>query len=170
MKKTMKIILIIIFINLIKNDIITNEYDPYCSVSIKTETFNKKMKLYQELKKEYDDIIIDEDEINIIVTKNEFLKISQKYPEIKIKEYAKTRPPQGYKDLKEVENTLIETTKKYPNITKLIDVTKIFLGRQTLFNNSIYALKISSNPHIEQDKPNILMIATHHCRETVLFF
>lgn len=60
----------------------------------------------------------------------------------------------------EIQDFLIQTHAKFPEITKLINVGKTFEGRD------IFAIKISDNASVEEnDEPAILFNGMHHARE-----
>lgn len=60
----------------------------------------------------------------------------------------------------EIQSFLIETNKKFPEITKLINVGKTFEGRD------IFAIKISDNAEVDEtDEPSVLFNGMHHARE-----
>jgi murein tripeptide amidase MpaA len=79
----------------------------------------------------------------------------------------------GYHNLTEVENKLFNIEAKYPNITKVFDLGKLYphqngTPKRTYQNRIIWALKISDNPAInESSEPEVLYISLHHAREWI---
>jgi hypothetical protein len=65
----------------------------------------------------------------------------------------------SYHTFSEVESDLLGVASSYPDITKLVSIGKTYEGRD------IWALKISDNPDIEEDEPEIMYNAAHHARE-----
>jgi len=59
----------------------------------------------------------------------------------------------------EVESDLQTIASSYPNIVKLISIGKTHEGRD------IWAVKISDNPQVEEDEPEVYYNGAHHARE-----
>ncbi|MCF6268509.1 MAG: T9SS type A sorting domain-containing protein [Melioribacteraceae bacterium] len=66
----------------------------------------------------------------------------------------------GYYTLDEVWQKLDEMISEYPNLISIKDS----IGA-TVENRPIYALRISDNPNIDEDEPEVLYTALHHARE-----
>lgn len=136
--------------------------EPYYLISISSQDTKSDFKNLQNLS--YDVVEKSNSKITLVVSKEDL----SNFKEYTILDEAKTRPPAGYKTLPEVEKSLIETSKKYPVITKLVDLSQKYLnGRRTVQNNTIWGLKISKNASQDLDKPYVLILATHHARETI---
>ncbi|WP_455391416.1 M14 family zinc carboxypeptidase [[Eubacterium] cellulosolvens] len=79
----------------------------------------------------------------------------------------------GYHNLTEVEIKLHRIAQNYPAIAKLYDLGKLYpwpngTPKQTVQNRSVYALKLSDNPGInESTEPDILYVSLHHAREWI---
>jgi hypothetical protein len=75
----------------------------------------------------------------------------------------------GYMTLSEIEARMDDLIAQYPNIIS----PKISIG-QSLEGRDIWAFKLSDNPTVDEDEPELLYNATHHAREVitpeVLFF
>lgn len=70
-------------------------------------------------------------------------------------------PDSQYKNPQEIEDFVIETHAKYPDITELKVIGKTLEGRD------IYAIKISDNAKIDETEPVMLVNAMHHAREVM---
>lgn len=64
-----------------------------------------------------------------------------------------------YHSFDEMETELSQIAAAYPNITKLESIGKSLEGRD------IWAMKVSDNPDIEEDEPEIYYNGMHHARE-----
>jgi hypothetical protein len=73
-----------------------------------------------------------------------------------------SKPMGGYKTLSQLETELFFLNYIYPNIVGPM----ISIGK-TIENRDIWAIKISDNPNVDEDEPEILFTAAHHCREVV---
>jgi murein tripeptide amidase MpaA len=76
-------------------------------------------------------------------------------------EVATRAVPAGYVDPTALETFLMNEASDHPSITDLTVIGVTLQGR------NIYALEISSNPGVPEDKPTILFNALHHSREVV---
>ncbi|MCK5547550.1 MAG: hypothetical protein KAI64_00940, partial [Thermoplasmata archaeon] len=65
----------------------------------------------------------------------------------------------SYHTFAEVESDLQSIALTYPNITKLISIGKTVEGRD------IWAIKISDNPDVEENEPEVYYNSAHHARE-----
>lgn len=70
-------------------------------------------------------------------------------------------PDSQYKNPQEIEDFVVETHAKYPDITELKVIGKTLEGRD------IYAIKISDNAKIDETEPVMLVNAMHHAREVM---
>jgi carboxypeptidase T len=68
----------------------------------------------------------------------------------------------GFLSLSEIYESLELMEALYPN---LITVKKPISNTRTVDNNLIYYVKISDNPNIDEDEPEVLFTALHHARE-----
>ena len=75
--------------------------------------------------------------------------------------------PTGYHDLAAIEASLFATAAAFPNLTQLVDVASAYGPGLTFEGRSIYALKISDNASIDEDEPNVLIVACHHPSEVI---
>ncbi|KYK31345.1 MAG: hypothetical protein AYK23_03600 [Candidatus Proteinoplasmatales archaeon SG8-5] len=82
-------------------------------------------------------------------------------------EFAYVEPPTGsdifdfttYHSYNETVRFLQTISSSYPNITKLVSIGVTFEGRD------IWAMKVSDNPGIEEDEPEVFFSGCHHARE-----
>jgi carboxypeptidase T len=68
-----------------------------------------------------------------------------------------------YHSFDEIELELQGIASGYPGITKLMSIGKTYEGRD------IWAIKISDNPDIEEDEPEVYFNGGHHAREWMAF-
>ncbi len=68
----------------------------------------------------------------------------------------------GYLTYDEMILAIENLSQSYPNIVSKIDTVK---GFTTIDGNKILYLKISDNPNLKEDEPQILYTALHHARE-----
>lgn len=79
----------------------------------------------------------------------------------------------GYHNLSEVEAKLFSIAQTHPNIAKTFDLSELYphpngSPKRTFRNRSVYAIKISDNPGInESSEPDILYMGLHHAREWI---
>lgn len=81
----------------------------------------------------------------------------------------------GYKNYNEILSTLEEYVNNYPDICELHDIGNSLgkyywdLGYSAYedYQHDIWALKISDNPHLEEDEPCLLYDGGHHAREPI---
>lgn len=66
----------------------------------------------------------------------------------------------GYYTMTEIYNKLDSMKQAFPNL-----ITSKFAIGQTIENRSIYAVKISDNPDVDEDEPEVLFNSLIHCRE-----
>jgi carboxypeptidase T len=70
--------------------------------------------------------------------------------------------------LTQINNILFETNKKFPEFTTVVDIAKEYGPGKTHENRPIYAIKISGKETQDpKEKPSILILSAHHCREIV---
>ncbi|MCB9883553.1 MAG: hypothetical protein H6834_17330, partial [Planctomycetes bacterium] len=75
--------------------------------------------------------------------------------------------PPGYPDLAAVEAQLRGFESSHPTLAQLVDVASVYGPGATYEGRPIWALKISDNVAQDEDEPEVLVVACHHCRETV---
>ncbi|MBK9109358.1 MAG: hypothetical protein IPM92_13565 [Saprospiraceae bacterium] len=68
----------------------------------------------------------------------------------------------GFPTLSEIYESLELMEALYPN---LITVKQIIGDFRTFEGNRIYSVKISDNPYLDEDEPEVLYTALHHARE-----
>lgn len=79
----------------------------------------------------------------------------------------------GYHNLSEVEARLHYIAQTYPSIAKVFDLGVLFphpngTPKRTVQNRSLWALKISDNPGVnESNEPEVLYMGLHHAREWI---
>ncbi|MEL6548584.1 MAG: M14 family zinc carboxypeptidase, partial [Myxococcota bacterium] len=74
-------------------------------------------------------------------------------------------PDTRYFTVEETNALLREFASKHSDVAKVVDLTELAGAQKTHEGRSILALKISSNPAVDQDKPAKLLVAQHHARE-----
>ena len=84
---------------------------------------------------------------------------------------ASAEPYEGeYHSLAEVEDELVDIHNDYPDITELYDLADYYGAEPTHKGRTIYALKISDNPEVEEEnEEDVLIVATHHAREWISY-
>lgn len=70
-----------------------------------------------------------------------------------------------FKNLTQIKDDLTQLSKRFPQQSHLVSLMKEFNIPKTVEGNEIWALKISSNAAVRQDKPKIAFIGNHHARE-----
>ena len=70
----------------------------------------------------------------------------------------------GYYTFQEIEDHLDELSNDYPYIF----TEKISIGT-SLEGRNIWAIKVSDNPNIEEDEPEVLYTGLHHAREPMSY-
>lgn len=75
--------------------------------------------------------------------------------------------PDGYTNPDELMRKFTALAANSSRIAKLLDLNKMYQTPPGWEGGRIYALKISSNVDIDDDKPNVLLVANHHCREII---
>lgn len=75
--------------------------------------------------------------------------------------------PVGYSDLDEILAQMAQMAADHPAICRVVNVTQTFGGVKTFEGRDIFALKISDNVAQNEDEPQALIVAAHHCREIV---
>lgn len=79
----------------------------------------------------------------------------------------------GYHNLSEVENKLFNIANSNPSIAKVFDLSKMYphpnsTPKRTIQNRSVWALKVSDNPGInESEEPEVVYMGMHHSREWI---
>ena len=74
---------------------------------------------------------------------------------------------EGYPELSEIIETMNETQKNYPQISKVVDLTEDYEQSPTYNGKHLYGMKISDNVGFEEDEPSFLLVSCHHAREIV---
>jgi murein tripeptide amidase MpaA len=64
-----------------------------------------------------------------------------------------------YHSYNETVGELVQISIDHPDITKLVSIGRSFEGRD------IWAMKVSDNPDIEEDEPEVFYFGNHHARE-----
>ena len=73
----------------------------------------------------------------------------------------------GYPELPEIIETMNETQRNYPQISKVVDLTEEYEQSPTYNGKHLYGMKISDNVGFEEDEPSFLLVSCHHAREIV---
>lgn len=125
-------------------------------------------KAQQELDS-YDILSNQKGQVELIVSKEDFQELKGKYKLEIVQETSplSVQPPSGYRNLEGINKFLHDTEKQFPQIAKVIDIAKEYGPGKTHEGRPIYALKLSNNARVDQDKPNVLILSAHHCREIV---
>ncbi len=75
--------------------------------------------------------------------------------------------PAGYPTLTQIMTTLGAAEASYPGLCDLVDLTAVLGTPATYEGRHLYAIKVSDNVAVDEDEPEVLVVACHHCRETV---
>ncbi len=75
--------------------------------------------------------------------------------------------PVGYLDLAGIEASLLATAAAHPTIAQVVDLSTLTGVGPTSGGRTIKAIKISDNVAVDEDEPNLLIVAMHHAREIV---
>lgn len=75
--------------------------------------------------------------------------------------------PEGYPGLEEIYQTMDSIADAYPSIVQKYDLTQYYELDPTFEGRHIFVLRISDNPWIEEDEPDIMIVSNHHAREVV---
>lgn len=76
-------------------------------------------------------------------------------------------PLNGYPDLDQVLAQMNAIAAQHPDIAQVINVTAALGAPTTVEGRSLFALKVSDNVAQREDEPAVLIVSTHHARETV---
>jgi len=76
--------------------------------------------------------------------------------------YDKTRPMGGYMTLSEINDAIDVIAADHPDIVS----AKVDLG-QTIEGRTMWAVKISDNPNVDEDEPEVLFTSAIHAREVI---
>ena len=101
--------------------------------------------------------------IDVLLSDSEYEELLYEGYDLFIKEEKKMfmRPDQEYKNPEEIASFLEEMSDRYPEISKLVSIGNSLEGR------SIWAIKISDNPELDEVEPAILINSMHHAREVM---
>ncbi|MCP4704388.1 MAG: hypothetical protein GY865_07240, partial [candidate division Zixibacteria bacterium] len=113
----------------------------------------------------------EKDYINIITFQDEFNDLTLSGVETEIihddltKFYQsrldKTREMGGYKTLSELSSITNQTVIDHPDIARRVDIGLTLEGR------TMWAIKISDNPEVDEDEPEVLITGAIHAREVL---
>jgi hypothetical protein len=114
----------------------------------------------------FDVVFQDEQNMELIVSKENIAS----FPDARI--ISETGPlqslvPTGYRNLAQINEYMHEQEKKHPNLAKVINIIEKYGPGKTHEGRPIFALKITEGANVEHDKPAILILSAHHCREIV---
>jgi hypothetical protein len=73
--------------------------------------------------------------------------------------------PYGYRTFSEIQDIMYATESSFPDIVKVYDIGDSWETTEGLADRDILAVKISDNVEVEEDEPEILVMALHHARE-----
>jgi hypothetical protein len=76
-------------------------------------------------------------------------------------------PPAGYPDLASIEAQMAALAAAHPSRCAFVDLTNATGSPPTAEGRHLYGLRISDDAATEQDEPQALIVAAHHCRELV---
>lgn len=102
-----------------------------------------------------------EKEIEALLSEEEFEQLKSQKTDIKFSfpQNLALAPDPEYMNPEKIESFLKDIAARYPQITALKEVGKSFEGR------TIWAIKISDNPELDEREPAILFNSMHHARE-----
>ena len=75
--------------------------------------------------------------------------------------------PSGYHDLPSIEAAMTAFAAAHPTIAQVVDVSTTFGPGPTFEGRTIKVMKISDNVALDEDEPNVLVVAMHHPYEIV---
>jgi hypothetical protein len=164
-----KVVLLFIFILTLTTSLIFAAETPY----IKAKVYLDSKAQWQEFKKmQLDEVYHGADYIEIVTNQNELNRLSALGFRVEIdipdltefyqSRLDRTKDMGGYKTLDEINAYLDGIIAGHPNIVS----TKISIG-QTIEGRSTWAVKISDNPGVDEDEPEVLFTAAIHAREVI---
>ncbi len=74
-------------------------------------------------------------------------------------------PAYVYRNFSSIKEMLFATEAEFPDIAKVIDIGDSWEKTQGIEDRDILALKISDNVDVDEDEPEVLIMALHHARE-----
>jgi carboxypeptidase T len=74
-------------------------------------------------------------------------------------------PDYPYRDLSTVVQTLYDAELEYPEIVSVLDIGDSWEKTEDIADRDILAMKISDNVDLDEDEPEVLIMALHHARE-----
>lgn len=109
------------------------------------------------------------DHVDVIVTPDELRALENYGGSLEVvKGFGQDGSPDPqYKTDVEVRQILQSTATNNPSFVRFVDLNQDLNLPQTVGNRSIYAIKISDNPNVDEDEEAILIYANEHCRELV---
>lgn len=72
-----------------------------------------------------------------------------------------------YRNFSKIRSILYDTEANYPSIARVYDIGDSWETTQGIANRDILAVKISDNVFVDEDEPEVLVMALHHAREWV---
>jgi len=72
-----------------------------------------------------------------------------------------------YRNFSTIRSVLLDTEADYPEIAKVYDIGDSWETTQGIANRDILAIKVSDNVLVDEDEPEVLIVALHHAREWV---
>lgn len=96
----------------------------------------------------------------------EVLQVGRPFAEMQAELGATPERP-GYPDLAAVLARMSDAAASFPAICQLVDLTDRYGAAPTFEGRHLFAVKISDNVTLEEDEPACMVVAAHHCRETV---
>jgi len=76
-------------------------------------------------------------------------------------------PDYVYRNFSTIRSILLDVEADYPAIAKVYDIGDSWETTQGLADRDILAVKISDNVLVDEDEPEVLIVALHHAREWV---
>lgn len=73
--------------------------------------------------------------------------------------------PYDYRDFGEIEASIYAAESEYPDIVKVHDIGDSWETTQGIADRNILAVKVSDNVDVDEDEPEVLIMALHHARE-----
>jgi len=108
--------------------------------------------------------------MQMIVSKEDFNLLQDSNNETYLRILETTGPLQipGYRNLAAINQILRQTQVKYPQLARVLDIAKEFGPGKTHEGRPIFAIRFSNDTGvIGEEKPAILILSAHHCREIV---
>lgn len=110
--------------------------------------------------------------VQIFLSEDEFSLLQSRFPTFEVVERAMPLKkkmadiPEGYLDLDGIWSKIDSLVREFPTLIQRVNLTGFGPGL-TYEGREMPMVKISDNVARDEDEPNILIVASHHCREII---